>query len=364
MQKAALLVDKKYAKLANNARAKTPTANLYVRHDQATTLSKSMRHNWKRSLNKDEVEMQTFEIPESIHTNSINLKIPVKSYRPLENLYADQDVVPKYEQLTQDDIHPDLPTNLIPSLRSKQPKKGWYVAYHGATIRPLGSEVLVEANKVVKSYAKKAKIDLRLRKQKYVYVQPAKLNQHLLEEHKQRIPGGKVYANTEADKLIIQRRLDRLKQQLKDNGDNIQSQHLENNMITIRPKARFNNIHNKQLGNFIQTGLLNPLVAKPRGSMMKSQSAACLWKPVPDISTCLESCSQLKGSQMEGVPFYQNHVYNYKFVNRKTDCSMIMTKTGKVRAIALPETPAAADETAACSPVGNEDDNVEIVDKE
>ena len=50
------------------------------------------------------------------------------------------------------------------------------MAYHGATIRPLGSEVLVEANKVVKSYTKKAKIDLRLRKQKYVYLQPSRLN--------------------------------------------------------------------------------------------------------------------------------------------------------------------------------------------
>jgi len=168
-------MDKKYEKLAYNVRAKTPVLNnrdillnRQSNRNQATTLSKSMRHNWKRTLNKEEVEMKSFEIPESVHTGSVsttrisNQKIPLKSYRPLEDTYADQDVVPKYEQLTQEDIHPDLPSNLIPSLRSKQPKKGWYVAYHGETIRPIGSEVLVEANKMVKTVHKK--IDLRLRK--------------------------------------------------------------------------------------------------------------------------------------------------------------------------------------------------------
>jgi len=36
---------------------------------------------------------------------------------------------------------------------------------------------------------------------------------------------------------------------------------------------------------------------------------------------------------------------------------MIMTRTGKVKAIALPETPA-AEETAACSTVENENDDL------
>lgn len=212
--------------------------------------------------------MKSLEMPESMHTNQ---KIPLKSYRPLEDTYADQDVLPKYEQLTEEDIHPDLPSNLIPSLRSKQPKKGWYVAYHGETIRPIGSEVLVEAHDMKDTTkVKKAKIDLRLRKQKYVYLCPAKPNKQLREEHQYRIPGGKVYSSSKADKLLIQRRLDRLKQQLKENDDNIQSQHLVNNMITIRSKARFNNVHNKQLGNFIQTGLLNPLVRNQPNGLAKS----------------------------------------------------------------------------------------------
>ena len=92
-----------------------------------------------------------------------------------------------------------------------------------------------------------------------------------------------MYGNSEADKLTIQRRLDRLKQQLKENGETVQSQHYVNNLITIRPKARYNNMHNKQLGNFIQTGLLNPLVTNT-GGLTKSQSAACLGKPTPEPS--------------------------------------------------------------------------------
>ena len=104
---------------------------------------------WKRKLSREggEVDFSTSLLPNTIHEEFIqsSLKIPTKSYRPHDSLLVEHDVVPKYEQLTKEDMHPDLPGKLIPKLsRSKEPKKGWYVAYEGDTIRPIGSEAIVE----------------------------------------------------------------------------------------------------------------------------------------------------------------------------------------------------------------------------
>ena len=67
-------------------------------------------------------------------------------------------------------MHPDLPRNLIPSLATNQPKKGWYVAYEGTTVRPVGSGAVVEPVKAARAGVRTGPIDLTLRKEKYVYL--------------------------------------------------------------------------------------------------------------------------------------------------------------------------------------------------